>query len=1584
MSINVTEPRKRSVRDVNPIGYDSDDSNANTPEKQYNKRPNLGVRNVTIDSLIGLTVQPKKKFVINTKASIPKESNIVTDSEQRKPGYDSETDTDTLSGERTNSQDSVSSELSNIIQPALIRGTALNAGTSQIRGDESNPIRIYAYERLNLLLKYEYVDRQTYDMIRPSMDDIITVIYDNFFIIDDPFIRDKYISYLYNPLELLCIEMTSIEMTSSGLKSRIEEIIQTRFNPVIQEYFEEIKKYLEDINVVNQIFNLLYNKLNSLIDICLVVNSNPISQRFNYVLLYLSTIPAKLYIRFAELIWEYPDAQEQLMILQNFNDTYKHTTSQTEEGLSYRGFLTPDDFKNYRDDILRINEISDVTFTQLIESYERSRYDYNQKIDDAIASARNYPKIISDDGEISFKMDDGSEENVKFAPKDVITFNKEHKYELDTSEEENSMEESQIGGAIDNGSFDDFLRVLTTIHDIIIKTYTLPGDSTSIESIKDSYIDYADGDFSGKKIVLDFLGMFMGAVIFYIQNPEVNKVTSYFTYERPEGSKKVDHIQEYIGGDVIMAGYSTSELYKEARGGSLSLKPIIDNSDIKKGVELYAFDDIELDKLGKNDIKKMREKTYTELFQLFPSIRPITGVSYNGWIRTEQPSSLSPFINLALTLDGTNLEDVSNQKFVSLTRQKPTKSLQSCFFLVEGSEYELSYNTIAAEIDDMNAGSYGPDIEVMAKTFITLRKELIGLLVEQGEGVLRSDLTEGDIVAMDPNFKMALKNPDIDTFYYNYIYAYVYKNIIKDNIKPLYLPKCMTLLNSIMMTKIRESTASKNPSKDHGWSKLLNQEICRAYDAYTSYTSGIDPSNIQSPIEGGSKDQWDMGQRVRDFNDRHSDLFRSFYYYPQLTESMTSGPPPTLKEGVFYIDYRDGTKSYGFQINDALPDNILGKLTDFTKEYAVDTCFKSCFTSRPTSINGGLDENDNIYENNCVTNKPINTGDMIYKIFAMDECHDTKPGGRTSLAVSEYIIKIADKSFEMIDTDLTCKSILEGAKKVDPKNPGKKKTLSWEAACANIITGGEFENALVANYGDFTKIDKNKLGITPGKASTIRAATETANTYNNAVFFGNENSGNSGTFVDGGTKKTLQNIHLPNICIKIIDTEQKLAPDGLYNAELTVIVSYELRITGGGSPQIIMIVSLIYHKNNVSSSNNTHLFVTHEFVLGKGISCAQIYDDIYNGMRQQRQPSQDPLPAGPTRDNLINLTSGGYDPALAVLVVLKKTLCDWLQNFLKLGVHTKIDSGLGFSIEIKSNVVIQPNQITYSSDKAIFDISGKNLLPPSSGMVIDNITKVLMALERSGEMTVDDIIVNYLCIQGGTGTPFLFVPYSQNTKLFNFKENPVTIPFINSQRQYIFMPYNEGTAEKSGCFVPRFHLFNYMNIFWDKYRSVYSPEHYRYISTLPALMPVSQWKPDLCITGDILDLWISFVLTKITFYPLLTVASGEELAAVKDIINPKTSIINIDQDPFETPELHRRVNLTNTILTMSGGATKINLNNRRKRKISYSNTKRKLKNGISKRKTKRSNQKKLRIKKSSKNHGKNKVISNLTKKKYNK
>jgi len=1503
------------------VESDNETLSGETPEKPTGRGL---IRKVTID--------PNVKSRKNA-ASI---ENIVTD--------DEESDDETLSGEK---------DLQSTSKPLR---SALNMLRESALMDEGKRVNIYVYERLNLLLQYDYLDIETYSIIEPIMEDIIKLISDNFNIINNPFVTDKYISYLYNPLELLCIELALQKYDQ--LEIRI--MIYKTFRPILTLYCEDIKNGLDEGDkIINEYFNLLYNKLNSLIPVC-DVTSSPLSRRFNYVFLYLTTIPAKLFIRFVELIWNDLTPEQQLMRLQEFNKLYKSIPSDNDElsYLSYRGFLTPEDFVKYRDDILRINGISNIKFDDLLASWQQSRNNYEQEIDDTIVRAHLYPKIISNDGEISIQTNgeelpaDSSETEITF----IIDRDGGQFVDYDPAEDITDMveghadivdSESQRGGAVDNGTFDDFLKVLEAIHNIINKTYTLPGDPTSIEIIKDGYIDYQDGDFSGKKIVLDFLGMFMGAVINLIQNPTGTDfiVTSYFTYEHNKDTNKIDYIQKYMGGDAIMAGYSPSELYRDARGGKPpSLKPISSDNDIGYGIDLYAFDDIELGKLSRKVIKQIRDKAYTELFQIFPSISPPGVLSYNGWVSSEQPSSLSPFINLALTLDGTNLTQAPSQKFVTLTTSRPTKSLQSCF--AEGG-YDLSYASIVGKITQMLNGNYGPLVKLMTKTFIDLRKELIGLLVEQGEGILSTENIDPIYPAMDSNFKLALKNPDIGTFDYNYIYAYVYKNVIGGNIEPLFLPKCMTLLNSIMMTKIIESSASKNPSKDHGWSKLLNQEICKAYADYIFYPSQGDISN--SPIEDTDEKLWEMGPFVKEFNDRHMLLIESFYQQP-------------ITPGVFFIDYRDGTKSWGNQKNGELPKNITDLLTPFLVDYAVETCFKPCFTSRPTSKDAPLDEPSGIYENNCVTNKSINTGDMIYKIFAMDECHDTKPGGRTSLAVSKYIIEIADNSFKMIETGLTCESILRKGKKIDPKDPAMRKTRSWEAACANEITGGEFENALVANYGNFTKIDKNKLGITPEKASQIRGASEIANTYNNAVFFGNENSGNAGTFVDGGTKKTVQNIHLPNICIMIKED---------VDVELTVIVSYNL-VTYEGQPQIRMLVSLIYRKN---VGNLIHLFVTHEFVLGKGISCAQIYDDIYNNMRQQRESSQEPYPAGTTR---VNLTSVDYDPALAVLFVLKKTLCDWLQNFLKLKVHTRFDSGLGFSIKIKDKIKIPQNDITYHSAKAIFGYDDTPIHIEED--TIDGIRKVLMALERTDLKA--DTNVNYLCIQNGPISPFLLVPYPPNTKLFNFNKNPDNIPLINSQQQYIFMPYIEGTTGGPGCFVPRFHLFNYMNIFWDKYRSVYSPEHYRYISTLPSLVPVSQWKPDLCITGDILDLWISFVLTKITFSPLLIGASGDELTAVKSKIFPPTSIIDISPNLFPSGDINRckRVNLTNSILTMSGGATKLNANNRRKRKISYSTTKKKLKNV---RKTTKKRKSK-RIKKSRSIRKQNKVISNLTKKKYNK
>ncbi len=1461
--------------------------------------------------------------------------------------------------------------------------------------------------------------------IRYSIGDVIKNTFNNILKGDDKSqhissidrlnIADKYVSYLYNPLELLAIQtilyhlkmLKMLDLLNPRLIiEEITERIHLEFDYIIEPYCRIIS-YQRDYTSVNEKFNLLYNELNSIRTVCDVVFENNtdllknhlmynLQYQWNYVLSYLSTIPALLYIKFDELIQATPNHTKQLKILQDFNINYKGIIlGDTDfKKLGYGQELSIRYLESVSDDIHRINEISDVTFTQLLDSYNVSKEQYAKELYPAFIEAREYPKIISDYGE-----DPPPDDYPLFTTPETITFNRDliqYEYvftEVEGKGEEGKGEEGkgeegkedmsiQIGG-MGPGTFDDFIQVLGTMHDIIIKTYTLPGDPTSIMSIKDDFVDYSDGDFSGKKIVLDFLGMFMGLVIHYLKPSTDGKITSHFTYNKVE-NEKTPYIQSFGGGDVIMAGYSTSQLYKDGRGGkNPTLKPLIADSDIMRNIELYSFNDIEVNKTvnvvgdtttntkDKTTNAKKRviiNKTYAELFQIFPSINSTENGIFEGWISDEQPSSLTPFINLALTLDGTQLENRgSKQKFVTLTKEKPIKSFQSCFGI---DTYDLSYPVVSAKVNGMMDSSYGIHINEMTATFLNLRRELITLLVEQGEGVLRYT-TGTSLMAMDPNFKLSLKNPDIDTFFYNYIYAYVYKNIISGNSGPLYSSKCMSLISSIMMTKIGESI-SKNPSKDHGWSKLLNDEICKAYGVYTSQTNIVgDMSRENSPIGGSTEEQWAMGGVVRTFNDDHYNLFKSFYYNPQLVEENTTSSPPTLKGGVFYINYRDGTKSYGIQVNGILPQNITGKLSPFLEKYAVDTCFDPCFTSRPTSSEGELNSDGNVYENNCVSPPNINACEMLYKIFAMDECHDTKPGKRTSLAVSEYIIKIADRSFKMIDPDLEYKSIIEESRKIDPKNPEMRSVRSWEVACSKKITGGETHNARVGNFGYFTKINKNTLGISPVKAGKIRGATTTANTYNNAVFFGNENSGNSGTFVDGGTKKTLQNIHLPNLCINIIDKNVRLGDKELYNANFIVIVSYGL-IVVEGQLQLRMYVSLIYIKYRVLSPTSigppTNLFVTHEFILGKGISCAQIYDDIFTGLKYNNE-------FGPnlSGDNARNkLTDPMYDALLAVLVVLKKTLCDWLQNFLKINVHTKLHRELGFSVEIQPKINIQDGLLSYPTDKAVADFSKSGISYTES---ITGIDKVLLALERAELFNYPSETgfnpVYYICIRPEPSSGFLFVPYSPTTKLFSFKTNPNPFILINSE-PYIPKP-NEDTS--LSCYVPRFHLFNYINIFWDKYRSVYSPENYRAISTLPSLTPNGIWKPDFCITLDILDLWISFTLTKITFWPLPPQVENNQIEYVSSKITPSTPIVIID-DKFT--ELKSPVDLTK--LSMLGGFAKINTNNRRKRRVSYSTTKRRLKRGFSKKKTKRSNQKKTKMKKTEKKCKQNKMKSKRTNK----
>jgi hypothetical protein len=139
-----------------------------------------------------------------------------------------------------------------------------------------------------------------------------------------------------------------------------------------------------------------------------------------------------------------------------------------------------------------------------------------------------------------------------------------------------------------------------------------------------------------------------------------------------------------------------------------------------------------------------------------------------------------------------------------------------------------------------------------------------------------------------------------------------------------------------------------------------------------------------------------------------------------------------------------------------------------------------------------------------------------------------------------------------------------------------------------------------------------------------------------------------------------------------------------------------------------MNVSLYY----VNQVENIYIFVNHEFILGKGISCHDIYDDIFKSNGFNNRPIETQV-----------------DPALPVLLYLKKTLCDWLQNFLKIQYHTLNYKRLGLFVKIRDEptlLSIRDNTITSGTPPLIFSNYNRpiivNTITVPSGGEISSIT----------------------------------------------------------------------------------------------------------------------------------------------------------------------------------------------------------------------------------------------------------------------
>jgi hypothetical protein len=805
-------------------------------------------------------------------------------------------------------------------------------------------------------------------------------------------------------------------------------------------------------------------------------------------------------------------------------------------------------------------------------------------------------------------------------------------------------------------------------------------------------------------------------------------------------------------------------------------------------------------------------------------------------------ATMTPLINSCFTLNHTEGMNIHSRTHYVMLRTSPrynptngTKILS----IYNGSlgnastaAYNISYDNFVRLIDTIR------DTELKLipaiNTFCQLRNQAVSIIANGVSSLLKQDGVNVNYQALLPDSKLTLYNPDILRI--NTPLHEIYSNIsssseLSENPPPLTCGDYNTLSEYFMRQPVLKSATNSKPPTDN-WSSSYKRAVNVQYSIFTQ------PQPPGAPVDPIRN----MGNQVRIFNSDHLAIINALWAPERCN-----------------VRYKDDTISFGFQDTNTSP--ILGVLQTFLNNNAINVKFSDRFVSH--TINNSTNQVQ--YKKICSmgSNFPSNNknslDNYLYLALPADMIHDATDS-RTSKLIARFIQSIADKAFAQ-NGAFRYADLVKKTKKTVP-GIGK---LSYERASAYTIFMNETKYAFAVNNSQNNNdgISKQNVGITKDNANRYFTQRDGVYNFNNAVWGGSENAGNSGTFVDGGTKKSLEYINLPNICICINDQDTKFF----------VIVSYDIKVNTldtSKPPNLVMNVSLYYIKQ--SGAQYKHVFVNHTFILGTGISCSDIYADIF---RSHNTPANRP--------------PEGSDPILAVFLYLKKTLCDWLQNFLKIQIHTKPNLRLGFFVKVRDPETL--NQLrtnTYTLATSPFEYSDYN--------------------------------------------SFISIDFS----------TVLTSP------------------------QPNHSLFNYINIYWEHFTPAYSPNHYRYFNTLcPLDRRIGTTPPNFstwCVTGDILDFCTSAKLPELQLIEVLVPRLGiQPYNTIQDVCDGVVES-TIDLTPYTTDKF-------------SGGFN--HNNHKRKRKISYSNTKKK----FGKSKTTKKN---MKGKVSKKKPKQNKMKSKLTKKYRNK
>jgi hypothetical protein len=748
-------------------------------------------------------------------------------------------------------------------------------------------------------------------------------------------------------------------------------------------------------------------------------------------------------------------------------------------------------------------------------------------------------------------------------------------------------------------------------------------DEETIKNVYDCFLNNDDGDPYLSKIVADMLSIFMYLVIFCISNREPT-IDNFYVEMRTVYIKSVEQPPKiiYKGVDILFEGCAIDKTQKPPLYWD---NYFITNTEASTFVA--NFPEIGNQRLLSSPVSNKYNSPLTgglvallsrnlvknKLLKLVCYDREASN-AINNHADDDEMKTGSVAARTCITVDVPNmaaaLTEITGLLGLSGTIYNTLHTIINSTARYEFMNLLLKYSITREMVDEqieLLTPIFGIEFIQMVKNLI---RKIMMFYVDTGMCILQG--IEGNEYA---NFihDNTYDNPDNRSLNYRFMYNSIYTKLYSlDHIETLLLSdKEMEILLSTYI--IRTPITGGSGHFQQNWTPSFNRMITDCY--CKNYSDMVTDA---------------MGNKVSSFNREHSDLIN------RQLQPLTD---------VYTATYSDKTNTYGIIL-----DNLIPEFSTWLDLKSIDCSFDNFLSYLGNNIPNGV----------CNVNTIFSLRKFVLVCLTEDIYHDSKPSATrvnkdNSNAIKVFVNIALNFYMNQSSSNNDQIDIILSKAKLPNKAFTPHKGRSYEQQCyGETLSDTNYEKIMNSGMG---KKDAEDIVKIPDVSGGIFK-------YNNAVMkqYKMENSGNSATFVDGGTLKQTENILIPNLCLCIYGNAND--PDE-QNDKFYIVVSYECKEITPDVKNIIMKINLIY-----VSGTETTMFVVHEFVLGKGVHCKEIYNDLVHS-----------APIKTKFNNSINPDTNNITTAFPILFCLKKTCCDLFQNILKCSAHVKGESSyeiLGF------------------------------------------------------------------------------------------------------------------------------------------------------------------------------------------------------------------------------------------------------------------------------------------------------------------